>query len=488
MPSLAPELALREADDPTAPVPPAQPEPAATAAELRATAQAARQALAQVLKDRAALFNATDADLAKLVDEALARIVVVLSGQPSDYQLWVLPRLVDSIRRIADQLATEAGDKAGAAMGRAWTLGARAVDAPVAASGAAANTAPDTTPGLGTASAAQLRALRVMTTSQIGGATSAAVTSINRELGQVVLGVQAPFDAQRKIGALLTDRTASQLRAIIHLSLGQAFNTASFEKLQAQAARDPKIKKMWRRSGKLHARWNHDAIDGTVEDVGKPFYVQPGNRKGGPVALMYPADPAAPVGETINCGCVLIPWKATWGMLYKGAKPYTAAERAARGLGAKPAAAVKQTLTAAQTKTSQAKALAAFGATLDKPASLRDVTGQTVVVDARLVGPGAAPAALTAGKQDLAAYWTVQALRRPTEVWQSERVDLATGEVLRQREVVKRFAAAGRQWLATAELRPEGGRWVGAKPVTITPAPPAGPQLRNGVRVWPRRG
>ena len=114
MPSLAPELALREADDPTAPVPPAQPEPAATAAELRATAQAARQALAQVLKDRAALFNATDADLAKLVDEALARIVVVLSGQPSDYQLWVLPRLVDSIRRIADQLATEAGDKAAA--------------------------------------------------------------------------------------------------------------------------------------------------------------------------------------------------------------------------------------------------------------------------------------------------------------------------------------------------------------------------------------
>ena len=39
----------------------------------------------------------------------------------------------------------------------------------------------------------------------------------------------------------------------------------------------------------------------------------PGNKKGGPVKMMYPAEPAAPIGETINCGCVLIPWKATWG-------------------------------------------------------------------------------------------------------------------------------------------------------------------------------
>ena len=50
---------------------------------------------------------------------------------------------------------------------------------------------------------------------------------------------------------------------------------------RAKAARDPKIKKMWRRSGKRHARWNHDAIDGTVEEVNTPFTLQPGNKKGG---------------------------------------------------------------------------------------------------------------------------------------------------------------------------------------------------------------
>lgn len=475
MPSSAPDR-LREAADPLAPGPA---EPAAqTAAELRTAAQAARSTITQVLKERAALMDATDADILRLIDEAVGRVLAQLAGQPSDYQLWVLPRLIDGLTRIAEQLATEAGQKATTAMSQAWTLGMKAAESPlgIGASGAAA---------LGTPELAQVRALQVMTTNQIKGASTAAVTAINQELGQVVLGVQSPFDAQRKVAAILTDRTSSQLRGIVGLSLGQAFNTAAFNKLKAQALRDPKIKKMWRRSGKLHARWNHDAIDGTVMDVDKPFILQPGNRKGPPIEIMYPADPAAPLSETINCGCVLIPWKATWGMLYKGAKPYTPEERAVRGLdkGKVP----PKVAAAPKAQSTQDKALAAFGATPTKGATLRDVTGQQVVVDSRLIGSATAPAALLAGKQDLAAYWTVQALRRPTEVWQSERIDLTSGEVLRTREFVKRFTAAGKQWLATGMLKPDGKQWVGATPIAIIPAPPAGPGLRLGVKVWPRR-
>lgn len=486
MPSPATE-ALREAAEA---LPPGTEPPPLTAAELRAAATSARAAITQVLKDRAALVNTTDAELLRLVDVALGRVLALLAGQPSDYQLWVLPRLIDSITRIADQLATEAGQKAGGAMGKAWTLGARAVEAPLAAtsSAPAGTVAAQASAGLGTADAGQLRALQVMTTAQISGASSAAVASINRELGQVVLGVQSPFDAQRAVAAVLTDRTSTQLRAIVGLSLGQTFNTAGFRKLQAQALRDPKIKKMWRRSGKRHARWNHDAIDGTVQEVDLPFTLQPGNKKGGPVQIMYPADPAAPIGETINCGCVLIPWKATWGMLYKGAKPYTAEERAVRGLDkGKPANAQPISKPITKPQTTQAKALAAFGATPDKGATLRDVTGGTLSIDGRVIGSAAAPAALTAGKQDLAAYWAVQALRRPTEVWQAERIDLTTGEVLRTREFVKRFSAAGQQWVGTLTVQAQGKQWVGVRPYTITPAPPAGPGLRAGVRVWPKR-
>lgn len=493
MPSLASDglpAALTEADpaDPLAPAPADQ--PPQTAADLRAAALAARTALAQVLKDRAALINTTDADLAKLVEDALGRVLAVLATQPSDYTLWVLPRLVDALARIGDELTRQASQATTQAIGRAWTLGVRAVDAPIAA---AAPPLPATTAApaaLGEPSTQQLRALQVMTTAQIGGASQAAVATINRELGQVVLGVQSPFQAQQKVAAVLTDRTSSQLRGILGLSLGQAFNSSSFQRLQVQVARDPKIKKMWRRSGKRHARWNHDAIDGTVEEVNTPFTLQPGNKKGGPVAIMFPADPAAPIGETINCGCVLIPWKATWGMQYKGAKPYTAQERADRGLGGAPAA--KKAAPATKPQGTQAKALAAFGASPTKAGTLKDVTGQTMVVDTRLVADKPAPAALLKGTGnkavDLAAYWTVQALRRPTEVWQAERVEMSTGEVMRTRELVKRFAAAGQQWQATATLKPEGGRWVGVQPVTINPAPPAGPVARNGVRVWPRRG
>lgn len=491
MPSLAPELLpelLREAVDPNAP-------PAPTAAELRAAAVQARQAITQVLKDRAVLLDATDADIARLIDQALGRVLATLAAQPSDYQLWVLPRLVDSIKRIADQLATEAGQQASTAIGKAWTLGARAVDAPLAGTASAALpgalAAQPAVPGLGTASLAQLRALQVMTTSQIGGASTSTVAAINRELGQVVLGVQAPVDAQRAVGALLTDRTRSQLRAIVGLGLGQAFNTASYQRLAAQAQRDPGIKKMWRRSGKRHARWNHDAIDGTVLPVDEAFTLQPHSRKGGPVAIMYPADPAAPIGETINCGCVLIPWKSTWGMQYKGAKPYTAQERADRGLGPNGEVLAKPAPTRApkpaKPATTQDKALAAFGATPTKGATLRDVTGQAVHIDSSIFDASPAPAALTAGKQDLAAYWAVQTLRRPSEVWQSERIDLTTGEVLRRREFVKRFTAAGQQWLGVATFKANGKAWVGERAYTITPAVPGASGLRDGVRVWPRK-
>lgn len=471
---------LTEAADPLAP-PPAEGEPQQTAAELRAAALAARTALRQVLQDRAALIDATDAELAKLVDEALGRVAALLAQQPSDYQLWVLPRLVDGLARVGDELARQAGDKATTAMGRAWALGVRAVDAPVDAAAPAA--APASRVALGEPSVQQLRALQVMTTSQIGGASQAAVATINRELGQVVLGTQSPFQAQQKVAAVLTDRTSSQLRGIVGLSLSQAFNTASFLQLQAQAKRDPRLKKQWRRSGKRHSRWNHDAIDGTVEEVDKPFMLQPGNKKGGPVAMMYPADPAAPIGETINCGCVLVAFLKGWKLPPPEGKFYPDRGQS----GAKPT--VKQSLTVAKPQGTQAKALAAFGATPTKAGTLKDVTGQTIVVDTRLVGSAAAPAALQQGKTaDLAAYWTVQALRRPSEMWQAERVDMSTGEVLRTRELVKRFTANGKAWQATATLKPEGGRWVSVQPVTITPAPPAGPTARNGVRVWPRRG
>lgn len=475
-----------------------QPEP--TAADARAAAQAARATLTALLRDQAGLYGQADADIAAAVEEALGRVLAQLAAQPTDYQLWVLPRLLDGLTRIADDLALKVQHSATRLTSSAATLGVQLVDQPLqaadtavhvrrqAAAPAGAVVAAPPPAGLGTPDAQQLRAVQAMTTSAIKGATARTVQLVNQEITQVVLGVQTPFQAQQAIASLLPDRTATQLRAIVQLGIGQASSTAAFKRLQAQAARDPGVRKMWRRSGKLHARWNHDAADGTVMPVDEPFTLQDGHKPGKTVQLMHPHDPAAPVGETIHCGCTLIPWKATWGMLNKGAKPYTAAEQAARGLGGKKTAAKPKAAPAPTppAQRSQATALAAFGAAPGKPAVYRDVTGQTVRVDEQLFSAAAGPEGLKSGKQDLAGYWAVQTLRRPTEVVQRERVALDTGEVIVAREFIKQFKAAGQAWTASFVVEKSAGQWVAAKAWQARPAAAAA-GAPAGVRVWPRR-
>lgn len=81
------------------------------------------------------------------------------------------------------------------------------------------------------------------------------------------------------------------------------------------------MKKQWRRSGKIHSRWQHDAADGQVQPPGEPFVL------GNGVKIRYPHDPQAPASETINCGCVLLPWKEGWDVATPGAKPFSEEEK-----------------------------------------------------------------------------------------------------------------------------------------------------------------
>lgn len=496
MPAASLQRAAEAADDPRA-----------------QAAKAARQALAAVLRRRAELAQQVDADVARLVDDALARIAQQLAAAPSDYQLWVLPRMMDGVQRVMDELAVQVATKAGDGLRQAVDLGTQLVDGPLLAEQAqAAATAVATGPvlppagvapaaapssGLGVAQAAQLRAMRSWNTGLIQGATADTVKAINRALGQVVLGVAQPMDAIRQVAAELPDRTRAQVRGIVNSNLATAFNGAADTRLQEVAARDPGLKKQWRRSGKLHARANHDAADGQLQDVGKPFVLQSGHKPGQVVRLMYPGDPSAPVGETIHCGCVSLPWRASWRMRNAGAKPLTAAEQAARAkaagkAGAKgaskaPGGPGKAATATTKTFTTQQRILQAFKAADGR---VRDVTGQLLVVDERLAPAGIGDARLTKAGQDLYSYNAVQTIRRPTEVWQTERVS-GDGELLRERIFLKRFTAAGQQWVGQARFRQDGPAWVPAGPYTAQAAGASADTemtaARAGARVWPRR-
>lgn len=463
----------------------------AEASDVRQAVKAAQSALAQVLRQRELLHGELDRDISALIEKALSRIVAQLAGAPTDYQQWVLPRLIEGIRRVLDELAATAGAKAADGLRRAWELGEKTVDIPLtalsqatAAPGAPAIAAP--VAALGQPDLRTLRAMQSFTTQLIAGATGDSVRAINRILGQVLLGVDTPSQAIRAVAKLLPDRTRTAVRGIVNTNLSQAANSAAFARLQQRAAQDPELRKQWRRSRKVHSRANHDAAHGQVQPVAQPFVITAANGRG-TVDIMFPTDPAAPLAEVMNCGCTLVPWRPGFGTGTAYAKP--AAPAPAK---AKPAA---KKAPAAGSLTTQQRAIAAFSKT---GGTWRDVTGQRLVVNEKLFPASIAEPALKKGGTDLASYWAVQTVKRPTEVWQHERVDTATGEIVRQRLFVKRFEANGQTWLARAEWRAEGSgadtRWLPAVPYSARPVEGGKPgadaamtALRTGARVWPRR-
>lgn len=286
--------------------------------------------MAQVLRERADGAAALDAEIVKLIDETIRQMLAELLRAPSDYQQWVLPRMLASVQRLADDLGAKLDPQLQAALQVAMAQGERAVSEAVMAAQQV-----ETAAGLVSGSPMlhlqgpdlrQLRAMQAFSTSRIQDATADMVKAVNRELGKVMIGGQTPYQALQAVREVLPDRTKVQVRTIVNSNLSAAFNTASFEALKRQAERDPEIKKQWRRSGKLRARWNHADADGQVQDIDKPFVLHAHNRKG-TVALMHPADPKAPLGEILNCGCVALAWKKSWRMRTPAKLPVDGAKK-----------------------------------------------------------------------------------------------------------------------------------------------------------------
>jgi hypothetical protein len=122
--------------------------------------------------------------------------------------------------------------------------------------------------------------------------------------------------------------------AIVRTELGRAFATASQLRSEQAAEYLPNLKKQWRRSGKIHSRRKHDLTDGQVRPVDQPFILGTGHvsdpAASGGIRIMHPHDPAAPPSETINCGCISLPYMESWkdaGLLTDpGKRPFSAEE------------------------------------------------------------------------------------------------------------------------------------------------------------------
>lgn len=242
---------------------------------------------------RTRLITNTDAEIAAILNAALVRIKTLLIDQPSDAQRWQLAALESEIRRVLQASSQEAGVVAGQQHSAAAAAGLAGVDGAIAAAGIRIV--------LPRISSLQLDAMRAFTTTKIAGITLEAANRVNTQLGLAMIGAQTPYEAVEAVTAILGEDTMVRARAIVHSELARAHSTAAFERLRQAAADVPGLKKRWIKSGKLHPREAHVAAHGQLQDWDKPFVL-----KGGAVKLMYPHDPSAPIGETINCGCTMV--------------------------------------------------------------------------------------------------------------------------------------------------------------------------------------
>lgn len=280
-----------------------------------------RRARLDVLKLRVQIQRGTASEITRLLRDALAEIKTLLAAQPSDFQRWSLPQLRREIESTLAEFERGATAAVGDGAGRAWTAGQNFVDKPIEAGGVRIAAV---LPELDTR---QLTAMRAFMTDRIKDISASTANRISGELGLVTIGARSPGDAVGNVARLMgsgRDRAIT----IVRTEVGRAFSVASQERLAQASETLPKLKKQWRRSGKIHSRLHHDSIDGQVREVDEQFVL------GNGVPIMFPRDPAAPAAETINCGCESLPFVEEWEVKNPGRVPFTDEELRRRAMAA----------------------------------------------------------------------------------------------------------------------------------------------------------
>lgn len=274
--------------------------------------------LARRLRERARLLLAGETQVLQALADARAQILVTLAELPADWQQWQLSRLLGQIEDVLEGATGRAGALFELRMQDAWRLGEDVVDKPLAAIGHSVELL---LPQLDVGVLKQMRAFGALRLKDVG---SEAARKIGRQLGLVTIGARTPFEAIKAVQKALGAESDQRAATIVRTEVSRAFAVAAQERLEQAAPLVPDLGKQWRRSGKVHSRWNHDLMDGRVVDVGKPFKVP--NPGGGMDDMLCPHDPKAPPEQVINCGCIALPWMKHWKVMTPGAKPFSELE------------------------------------------------------------------------------------------------------------------------------------------------------------------
>lgn len=164
----------------------------------------------------------------------------------------------------------------------------------------------------------QLEAARAFQALLISNLADSAVAQISQDLGLAILRGQSVYEAAQTVAGSLTESAtfgsiATRAEAITRTELGRIQAVATQGSLQTLQRQVPDLQKQWLHSGNAgpYRRTGHIAAHEQVRDVDERFQVA--EVAGGPKEdLLYPRDPSASPRNTINCGCVSVPFRAAW--------------------------------------------------------------------------------------------------------------------------------------------------------------------------------
>lgn len=276
--------------------------------------------------ERTGLLKTTQAELFALFKIARDQAIAAIAGGPTEYEQWRLGVLLAEIDRVSADL-TAAGTRVIAnAADLAWQGGVAALDEPLAA---IAIRVPLPRLDIG-----QLQAMRAFMVDRIANISVTAAATIRGQIGLAMMGAQPIPEVIQTVAKALGETAESRATTIVVTELGRAWSVAADERAAQFSNAGVPMDKIWRRSGKVHSRPAHDLADGQRKPIDQPFLVA-----GQPIR--FPRDPQAPVGQTINCGCIALYRPRNTPGTLPDKRPFTRAELSANPFKAELAALTK---------------------------------------------------------------------------------------------------------------------------------------------------
>jgi len=220
----------------------------------------------------------------------------------TEWDAYHLKQMLDSIESQVANFSAKARAEANGLLEESWGMGRNLVDVPLAQAGIYTGFRLSTS---------VLDTLKDFTFHKIEGLSDAAWDKIRGELTLGVMGGKTPQEVAVAIGKNLKDPSifgtiARRAEVITKTEMGRVFSTAAELRMEEAADHVDGLEKQWCHVGHPKVpRPSHLAADGDHVPVDEPFNI-------GGVKMMYPRDPAAPIEETINCGCDHVPFHARW--------------------------------------------------------------------------------------------------------------------------------------------------------------------------------